>query len=80
GATEKAQQMLKDMAGEFSNELRYYFGFSNKYFISLESEVRSNLFFLNEMVNLTRSAGMNELHDEIKTSFDLYYNQLLNQM
>ncbi|MBN2263820.1 MAG: DUF2723 domain-containing protein [Prolixibacteraceae bacterium] len=80
GATEKAQQMLKDMAGEFSNELRYYFGFSNKYFISLESEVRSNLFFLNEMVNLTRNSGMNELHEEIKTSFDLYYNQLLNQM
>lgn len=80
GANEKAQKMLKDMAGEFSNELRYYFGFSNKYFISLESEVRSNLFFLNEMVNITRNSDMNDLHDEIKTSFDLYYNQLLNQM
>jgi hypothetical protein len=79
GAVDKATLLYRDMNGEFSNELRYFFGFSNNYFLSLESEVRTNLFFLKEMANVVFQAGLTELHEEILTSFDLYYNQLLNQ-
>jgi hypothetical protein len=37
------------------------------------------LFFVNELLTLTQSAGYDELYENIKSDFDVYYNQLMNQ-
>ncbi|HKM94422.1 MAG TPA: DUF2723 domain-containing protein [Prolixibacteraceae bacterium] len=80
GANEKATELIRDMSREFTDELHFYFGFKNQKFMEVENEIRSNLYFLNEMVTMTRKAGYDDLNAEIKTSFDLFYNQLLNQL
>jgi hypothetical protein len=80
GAPQKADPMLKAMTKQFDDELRYYFKFSKKHFGMLEDEVRSNLYYLNEMVNIAKASGNTSLESEIKTTFDKYYNKLVGQM
>jgi hypothetical protein len=80
GATDKATNLFDELCDEFSNELKYYFGFDNKYFASLENEVRSNLFFLNEMNTLSDKLEDEELKNKIETNFELYYSQFLGQV
>lgn len=79
GEIEKAKTMVREMSKEFTDELNYYFGFTNKYFASLESEIRSNLFFLNELVNMSKQLNDEALHQEIKANFEFTYNQLISR-
>ena len=79
GANEKATTLLKDMSSDFNDELKYFFGFEKDAFSSLETEVRSSLYFMNEMLTMSRKIGDKELQEEIQTNFDIYYNQLLSQ-
>lgn len=78
-AFDKAKPMIKDMADNFADELAYYTGFSNAYFADLESEVRSDLYFMNELVNYSKMIKDEDLTKEIKANFDLYYNQLVSR-
>jgi len=80
GAVQKAESMIKEMSEDFGQELNYFFKFKGKDFEKLEDEVRSNLFFMNEMVNLSKQTGNTSLQNEIKASFDKYYDQLLGKV
>ncbi|MGF7140219.1 glycosyltransferase family 117 protein [Roseimarinus sediminis] len=79
GAKEKAAILIEDMAGDFGSELEYYFSFDNALFASLESEVRSTLFFMNELMSMAGKVENESLQNSIREQFDLYYNQLLTQ-
>ncbi|MBN2805801.1 MAG: DUF2723 domain-containing protein [Prolixibacteraceae bacterium] len=79
GETEKAKNMIREMSKEFTDELNYYYGFSKRYFASLESEIRSNLFFLNELVSMSKQVNDEALHQEIKENFEFTYNQLISR-
>lgn len=77
-ATDKAKSLIKDMSDQFSSELKYYMGFSDEYFPAVDSEVRSNLYFMNELVGYAKALKDEELEKEVKGNFDLYYNQLMS--
>ncbi|MCF8362086.1 MAG: DUF2723 domain-containing protein [Prolixibacteraceae bacterium] len=79
GAEEKSKALIKELADTFLNEIQFYFGYDNKRFVQVESEMRSNLYFVNELMSLARSSGFDELHGNIKSEFDVYYDQLMNQ-
>ncbi|MBN1768824.1 MAG: DUF2723 domain-containing protein [Prolixibacteraceae bacterium] len=78
GEKEKSIELIKDMSDNFLAELDYYFGFNNKHFIALDNEIRSALFFVNQLMTMVRSTGNEELYQSIKSEFDQYYDQLIN--
>jgi hypothetical protein len=79
GADEKSKEFIQEIADTYLSEVQYYLGYDNKRFIQVENEIRSTLFFVNELLSLTKSAGYDELYENIKSDFDVYYNQLMNQ-
>nr|MDA3816552.1 hypothetical protein [Prolixibacteraceae bacterium] len=79
GAKEKSIALIKELADTYFSEIQFYFGFDNERFIQVESEMRSTLYFVNELMSLAQSSGFDELHENIKSEFDVYYNQLMNQ-
>ncbi|MFA9389247.1 MAG: DUF2723 domain-containing protein [Prolixibacteraceae bacterium] len=78
-ATEKAKTLVKAMSDEFSSELNYFLGFSDEYFAEIDGEIRSNLYFMNELVSYSKALNDEALSTELKDNFDLYYNQLLSR-
>jgi len=76
---DQAKVMIKEMSDVFTDELNYYFSFSNKYYAAFDSEVRSNLYFMNELMNMSKLLNDDALYQEIKTNFDLTYNQLISR-
>ncbi|HNW50012.1 MAG TPA: DUF2723 domain-containing protein [Prolixibacteraceae bacterium] len=79
GATEKASQLMKDMAREFTDELNYYYSFSSRQIPSFDEEIRSDLYFLNELQTLAEESGNSEMKSLLKTSFEKYYNRFMQQ-
>ncbi|MDA3930941.1 MAG: DUF2723 domain-containing protein [Prolixibacteraceae bacterium] len=77
-ATDKGKELIKNMSDVFSDELNYYLNVDDKFAASLDSEIRSNLYFMNELVSMTRNIGDNELHESIKANFEMFYDQLLS--
>lgn len=78
GQKGKADELLKDMSNEFTDELNYYFSFGKKEVNGFDDQIRSNLYFLNEMQTIAQKSGNTELQNEIKTKFEKYYNQLMS--
>jgi hypothetical protein len=79
GEKEKAIKLIRDMSKEFSDELNYFFSFNKKDYPSFDDEMRSNLYFLNELQTVVEKSGNTELQSQIKASFDKYYDQLIAQ-
>lgn len=78
GAKETGTQLVREMAATFTDELRYFLSFDNQKIGSLDSDIRSNLFFMNELVTLSAKLDDENLKKEIKDNFDMYYSQLLS--
>lgn len=78
-AFDQAKEMIKGMSDVFTDELNYYFSFSGRYYAELDGEVRSNLYFMNELMNMSKLLNDDALYQEIKTNFDLNYNQLISR-
>jgi hypothetical protein len=74
---DKATEMMRDMASEFSDELKYLFAFDKKDLVKFDDTLRGNLYYLNEMLNIAEKMGNTELKSMIKTNFDKYYSQLM---
>jgi tetratricopeptide (TPR) repeat protein len=77
GRTEKAEELIRDMSKEFTSELKYFFAFDKKNWVLLDEEIRSSLYFLNELQGLALKTGNTELSSQIKTDFEKYYGLLL---
>ena len=78
GAKEKAVTMANAMVVDLEQELNYYFGFEGKDFSMVENEIRTPLYFLNEIAVTAQKEGENELSDYIHGIFDSYYSKLRN--
>jgi tetratricopeptide (TPR) repeat protein len=77
GRKDKAEEQIRDMSKEFIDELKYLFSFNPKYYASFEEEIRSSLYFLNELQGIALKTGNTELNSQIKSEFDKYYGQLM---
>jgi len=77
GRKEKAEELIRDMSKEFTSELKYLFAFDKKHTASFDDEIRSALYFLNELQGLAQKTGNTELSSQIKTEFEKYYGQLM---
>lgn len=77
GEKEKTNKLVKEMAKEFSDELEYLYSFNPKEYASFDEDIRSSLYFLNELQMMAEKSGNSELQSQIKTSFEKYYDQLL---
>lgn len=79
-ATDKAKELIKKLSENFTAELAFYAGFDDSRFLEMESEVRSNLFFMNELQSYCKLLDDEELTNEVKSNFELYYNQLVSRI
>jgi len=79
GEKGKTIQMIREMSKEFSDELKYFYSFGQKEHASFDDEIRSALYFMNEMQSLAEKSGDSELTSQIKTTFEKYYNQLIEK-
>ncbi len=78
GETEKATRMIREMADDFSVELKYYFTLKSNDLAQLDDNLRSNIYYLNELVIMTDKIGNTELHNKIKSDFEKYYDILVS--
>jgi hypothetical protein len=79
GEKEKAIKMVRDMTKEFTDELKYFYSFSPKQYASLDEEIRSSLYFMNELQSISEKLDNTELQSQIKNTFEKYYNQLIDK-
>jgi hypothetical protein len=79
GEKGKAILLIRDMSKEFTDELNYLFSFNKKDYASFDDEIRSCLYFMNELQTVAENSGDNELKNQIKTTFEKYYDQLMAQ-
>ncbi|MBN1926600.1 MAG: DUF2723 domain-containing protein [Prolixibacteraceae bacterium] len=78
GETERAVELINDMSVDFLDELKYYFSFDSRHILSIDDNIRNSLYFINELMNMARQTGDNELYTKIQTEFEQYYNMLLS--
>jgi len=77
GETEKATKMIGEMYNAFTSDLKYYFSLNTKDLVLLDDQLRSNIYYLNELAVMTEKMGNTELHNRIKTEFEKYYDMLV---
>jgi len=79
GEKEKTIQLIRNMSKEFSDELKYFYSFNPSEYASFDEEIRSSLYFMNELQSIAEKTGDTALASQIKTTFEKYYNQLLEK-
>jgi uncharacterized protein YutD len=77
GATGKAGAMASEMSKEFTDELVYLFSLKSDDVRDVQENIRSNLYYLNELMTLAEKLGNKELQSKIKADFELYYGKFM---
>lgn len=77
GNKEKGMALMKDMYEEMDRELNYYFGFKPSYYRQLNTEIRSSLFYMSELLTLAKNHADESYVAQIEPRFNKHYELFL---
>jgi hypothetical protein len=77
GNKEKGMALMKDMYEEMDRELNYYFGFKPAYYRQLNTEIRSSLFYMSELLTLAKNYADESYVAQIEPRFNKHYELFL---
>ena len=76
GATEKGDEMARDIFNNYDEELKYYSSLNNKFLAQYQDDIQIALFMLQKQMQITSQHGRTDLSKEIEKSFYNYIDIL----